>query len=338
MIKPRPSPPEYFVSTESSGGSIIFPPNPNELKRGKNSLARSKQLTRIVNNRIEKIREDFIWGFALGCLAPILYGLGLAIARKYYFSYCDPWLVAGMYDLAAGFILAAISVFLDGTTRLSSKQWALFLLGIAGGGVIAPAILFIGVGKEGTASAFFVNLQPIFTAIFARLLFKERINYIGLSLICSGGFILGWSSNIGNVLQFGSVALLWALMFSLSRIASVRVQPIRLGAIKTLVCGLFNFCLASSLTGAKLPPLALAIQIILTGFLCSGGSFVFFSYALKRVGASLAGAFYTLAPLSAIIFSVLFGEPIKNQPQLIVASLFMFVGVFFLYKKRSIPF
>ena len=95
--------------------------------------------------------------------------------------------------------------------------------------------------------------------------------------------------------------------------------------IKSLAAGATNFLIAISL-GADLPNLLLFSGAAALGFICYGLSIVCFILALRWLGASRTGAYFSAAPFVGAFIAVgLFKDPISMR--LRAAAMLMGFGI-----------
>jgi drug/metabolite transporter (DMT)-like permease len=98
-----------------------------------------------------------------------------------------------------------------------------------------------------------------------------------------------------------------------------------IACIKGMSAGVTNLVLAFVM-GAALPPAASISAAMAVGFLAYGVSLALFVVALRHLGASRTGAYFSTAPfVGALISIALFAEPVTWQ--LGVASALMGLGV-----------
>jgi hypothetical protein len=96
--------------------------------------------------------------------------------------------------------------------------------------------------------------------------------------------------------------------------------------IKSLAAGSTNLVIAMSL-GAHLPHINLLLQASVLGFVCYGLSIVCFILALRFLGASRTGAYFSSAPfVGAFVAIGIFSEPITKK--LLFAAAFMVSGIY----------
>src|SRR5436190_89077 len=116
---------------------------------------------------------------ALGAAA--LFGLSVP-AGKTLLAVTDPWLLAGLLYLGSGVSLSAYRLaqrFLLGRhgseARLGRTDWPWLAAAIVTGGVIAPVLLMFGLSRAAAAeAALMLNLEGVFTAIVAWVVFRKH--------------------------------------------------------------------------------------------------------------------------------------------------------------------
>ena len=120
-------------------------------------------------------------GFALGAAA--LFGIS-APAGKALLAVADPWLLAGLLYLGSGVSrggyraargLRGWSSAREATLGRHDSPW----LGaaIVTGGVIAPVLLMFGLSRVSAAEAsLLLNLEGVFTAVVAWVVFREHVD------------------------------------------------------------------------------------------------------------------------------------------------------------------
>jgi len=121
------------------------------------------------------------------------------------------------------------------------------------GGIIAPALLMLGLARADAADAsLLLNLEVVFTAVLAWLVFKEPANsrvVLGLVAILAGGLILVWPARFATERSLPALSLIvsaclcWALDNNLTRKVSASDARV-LAAIKGLIGRRYNTVLA----------------------------------------------------------------------------------------------
>jgi drug/metabolite transporter (DMT)-like permease len=203
---------------------------------------------------------------------------------------------------------------------------------VISGGVIGPALLMFGlVATAASAASLLLNLEGVFTALFAWFAFRENFDrrvMFGMFLIVCGGVILGWQPG-GPVMTWPAIAvvgacLCWALDNNLTRKISSG-DAVEIAGIKGLTAGAVNISAAMAF-GAVLPAPGLACAAALVGLLGYGVSLALFVVALRHLGAARTGAYFSTAPfIGAALSFALLGE--APDAWFWTASVLMAAGV-----------
>jgi uncharacterized membrane protein len=151
-----------------------------------------------------------------------------------------------------------------------------------------------------------------------------------MALIVAGGIALSWQSGeagrgdwIGPAAIMGA-CLCWAIDNNLTRKVSAS-DALFIASAKGLVAGAVNLGLALVL-GQALPAWPLAGMTMGVGLLGYGLSLVFFVRALRELGTSRTGAYFSTAPfVGAAVSIALLGEP--TPPPFWIAAVLMGIGV-----------
>ena len=90
----------------------------------------------------------------------------------------SPWLLAGLLYLGSGIGLALVRVIRDGGWKpsgLRRQEWPWLLGAIAFGGILGPVALMFGLRvTSGSTASLLLNLEAVFTALLAWVVFKEN--------------------------------------------------------------------------------------------------------------------------------------------------------------------
>lgn len=164
-----------------------------------------------------------------------------------------------------------------------------------------------------------LNLEAVLTAVLAWVVFRENADrriVLGMALIVAGGVALVWQTAAGSrgslmgALAVTAACLCWAIDNNLTRKISAS-DAVFIAATKGLVAGTTNLALALTLGAAPPPALTLATAM-LVGFVGYGVSLVLFVLALRGLGASRTGAYFSTAPfIGAAIAIAFFHEPMS---------------------------
>jgi drug/metabolite transporter (DMT)-like permease len=258
-------------------------------------------------------------GVIAALVSAVLFGVTTPIAKGL-LSGTQPLLIAGLLYLGSGIGVTALRLIQDrgwSATGLRHGDWPWLALTTLVGGIIAPALLMLGLVRADAADAsLLLNLEVVFTAVLAWLVFKEPANWrvvLGLVAILAGGLILVWPERFATARSLPALSfivaacLCWALDNNLTRKVSASDARV-LAAIKGLIAGVTNTLLAF-LLGAALPPLPHVLATLLIGFLGYGLSLVLFIVALRQLGAARTGAYFATAPfIGAAAAMLLYGQ------------------------------
>src|ERR1700722_4070115 len=216
-------------------------------------------------------------GVIAALASAVLFGVTTPLAKQLLAS-AHPLLIAGLLYLGSGVGVSLLRIIQERgwpATGLRRGDWPWLALTTVVGGIIAPALLMLGLARADAADAsLLLNLEVVFTAVLAWLVFKEPANsrvVLGLVAILAGGLILVWPARFATERSLPALSLIvaaclcWALDNNLTRKVSASDARV-LAAIKGLVAGVTNTALAFAL-GATLPALSHVVATLLIGFL-----------------------------------------------------------------------
>lgn len=245
--------------------------------------------------------------------------------------------LAGLLYLGSGVGLAATRLLRDRGWRpsgLSRADWPWFAGAIGFGGVLGPVLLVWGLTRTGAGVAsLLLNLEAVLTAVLAWVVFQEHADrriILGMALIVAGGIALSWpgggsaASDWSGPLAILGACLCWSIDNNLTRKVAAS-DALFIAGIKGLAAGAVNLGLAFAL-GHSLPAWSLAGTTMLVGWLGYGVSLVLFVRALRELGTSRTGAYFSIAPFVGAALSIaLLGEP--TPPPFWLAAILMGIGV-----------
>jgi drug/metabolite transporter (DMT)-like permease len=285
-------------------------------------------------------------GVAPALLAAVLFGASTPLA-KLLVGQLTPVLLAGLLYAGSGLGLCLMlsarrwrgrndlpAAMQDRRAASLGKADLGWLAGaILAGGVAGPLLLLAGLRSfPASNAALLLNLEGVFTALFAWFVFHENFDrriLLGMAAIVAAGLILSWESGAGLVLAPGALAiagacLCWALDNNLTRKIAAS-DAVQIAACKGVAAGAFNLVLAM-LLGASWPPLSTALAAGLLGFCGYGASLVLFVLALRQLGSARTGAYFSIAPFAgAAIAIILLHE--TTGPRFWVAGGLMALGL-----------
>jgi drug/metabolite transporter (DMT)-like permease len=259
-------------------------------------------------------------GVGSALLAALFFGAGTPLA-KILLGEIPPVLLAGLLYLGSGLGLTALRPvrrWRAGTTAGLTMRDIPWLAGaVCFGGILGPVLLMVGLQRTpASAAALLLNLEVVFTALLAWLVFKENFDRriaLGMALIVAGGLVLSWPGTSGPVLPAGALAvagacLCWAIDNNLTQKVST-ADPLLLASLKGLVAGVVNTALG--LVHADVPPAGAAGGAMMLGLVSYGLSLTLFVVALRHLGTARTGAYFSLAPfMGAAVAVMLLHEPL----------------------------
>jgi drug/metabolite transporter (DMT)-like permease len=279
-----------------------------------------------------------VTGPVLALSAAFLFGLG-APAAKLLVGAVDPWLLAGLLYLGSGIGLGLIRVVLRVLGRRSREAGLTagdvpWLLGaIVAGGIVGPVLLMSALARgPASEAALVLNLEGVFTALIAWVVFREHCHVrivVGMVAITAGACVLTWNPGEGGGFDWSSLlvvaaCLAWAIDNNLTRGIS-GADAVQITALKGLVAGSVNTLIALG-RGAPWPPTAAVLGAGAVGLAGYGTSLVLFVLALRHLGTSRTGAYFSSAPFIGAVIAVLaLGESVT--PGLVIAAGLMAAGV-----------
>ena len=277
-------------------------------------------------------------GITFALLAALLFGASTPFA-KLLLDGTNPWVLAGILYFGSGvglLILTAIKSISSGKApQLLSKKDFLWLMGATVfGGILGPVLLMTGLNAAPAAStSLLLNLEGVLTSVIAWVVFKEHYDrriVLGMIAIVIGGLILSWPAGENIAMTASSLfivgaCLCWGIDNNLTRNVSAN-DAILITTIKSLVAGSTNLALAFILR-KELPDFTHIISGAVLGFFGYGLSIVCFVLALRGIGTSRTGAYFSSAPFAGALLSLIIFKEIPTI-QLVIASLFMGWGVY----------
>jgi len=275
-------------------------------------------------------------GTLAALIAAALFGASAPFAKRLLVG-SSPQTLAGLLYVGSGVGLLVLRSLRLATLRseksLQRKDLPWLAGAILAGGGLAPVLLMNGLQRTpASAASLLLNLEAVFTAALAWLLFRERFASrvaLGMVAILAGSGILSVqgradTSGIMGPLLVAAACLAWAVDNNLTQRISAS-DPLQITMLKGLVAGSVNLGLASILHSAWPSPLHVTLAVVL-GFLGYGVSLVLFVFSLRAVGTTRTIAVFSVAPFIGTVVSVIaFGDPVT--PSLVVAGTLMAVGV-----------
>lgn len=251
-------------------------------------------------------------------LSATLFGISSPLA-KLLVKDISPVAMAGLLYLGAFIGLAIYSLIRkiwvannSRTVPLEKRDFPWLIGAISAGGIAAPISLMFGLRMiSGFSTSLFLNLEGIATAIIAIFFFHENAGKrLWLALICmtAAGVLLSWNTeqnqfNIAGPLLVTLACIAWGVDNNLTRHISEK-DPTQIVLLKGLIAGAVSLSLAFLLGKGFAFKINILLSLLLGAF-SYGLSLVFFIQALKGLGASRTGVFYSFGPFIGAIASII---------------------------------
>eukprot|EP01035_Chromulina_nebulosa_P001654 gene1654-2233_t len=202
------------------------------------------------------------------------------------------------------------------------------------GAVLGPVALAWGLQHTSGASAsLMLTLEALFTALLARLLYREtlglRVRWALVMMLAGGGALVLDQGTAGTVQLLGLLAVLaataaWGVDNTLSRALADR-DPGQVVLGKALLGATASLALALSLA-EPWPTWPAALGLLAVGATGYGLSLRFYLLAQRVFGATRTGSVFSLAPFIGALGALLLGERLPSGLMLL-GGLLMLAGV-----------
>jgi drug/metabolite transporter (DMT)-like permease len=183
------------------------------------------------------------------------------------------------------------------------------------------------------------NTEGICTAIIAVITFRENAGRnLWLALLCMtvAGVILSWDPSQSKFYIFGPLLIVlatfrWGIDNNLTRQISEK-NPIQITWVKGLVAGLISLLIALIL-GMRITLSVTILYALIPGAFSYGISLVFYIKALRGLGSSRTGTFFSMGTFIGALVSLLI---FRNQTEwlMLPAFLFMAIGIWLIVGER----
>lgn len=252
-------------------------------------------------------------------ISAALFGLSAPLA-KLLLGDISPIALAGLLYIGAflGLFLYSFvgskppTVRAETSSRLERRDIPWLTGAIVSGGVVAPVSMMMGLNLvSGFSASLLLNLEGLCTFIIAVFIFRENAGkriWLALLFMTAAGVFLSWDPSQGKFNVLGPLLILlatvcWGIDNNLTRQISDK-DPVQITWIKGLIAGAISLSIALAL-GLKIRFDLAALYALLLGSLSYGFSMVFFIKALKGLGSSRTGAFFSMGPFIGAIISIL---------------------------------
>jgi drug/metabolite transporter (DMT)-like permease len=255
----------------------------------------------------------------LWCLtSAVLFGAATP-AAKILLGQAGPLTLAGLLYLGAGLTMLAPAIRArDHASRWDFANAALVTGAVVCGGLVAPAVLLVGLSLAPAASvALWLNLEVVGTAVLAWLFFREHLGALGwlaVALVVLAGGVLAGPSGSGTPMAALLVAiacLFWALDNNLTALVD-RFTPAQVVVAKGFAAGAVNLGLGLRFEGG-LPDARGVVAALLVGALGYGVSLALYIRGAQHLGAARSQMLFAMAPFVGTILAwTILGEHVHG--------------------------
>ena len=261
--------------------------------------------------------------------AAAAFGVTVPLVQRFG-RHAGPWLTAAL--LYAGAVLVSGYSRAKSDARLARHAGRIVLIAVLGAAV-APALLAMGLRRmDGASASLLLAFEASFTALFARILYRETISrrvLVALALTFAGGVVLVRPDlgvprlAVGSLLVLAAV-LCWAADSAIMR--PLAVFPVaRVVRAKSLV-GVCVSLLVSVALRESVPGVRDGAALALCGALGYGITLRLYLVAQRNVGAARTASVFSIAPFFGAIVALALGQR-ASLPTLGLAGALLALGV-----------
>ncbi len=246
------------------------------------------------------------------------------IAGKLASPFTSPSILGFMRLSVASIFLIIVISKRGGLPKLNKKQFfGVAVLGLTGS-VMYNFFMQLGLDTVSATRASLISATtPLYVTLGALTIFKERltklqllgviITSIGAALIVTNGnFSLGTALTFGDLAVFAGM-LSWAIYTLAGKVVLREVEPLAATTWSAIIA-LFMFAplaIYEYNTQVVSFPIEVFGAALYLGIFGTGLAFVWFSDAIKVLGAARASVFLNFEPLSAVILAgIILGESV----------------------------
>lgn len=276
---------------------------------------------------------------------------GTFVAGRIVAAEAGPFSAAFLRFLIASTVLLGFVIHTEGRLPQIGRLEVLPVIALGLTGVFFYNAFFFSGLKVITAgrASLIIATNPVFIALFASLLFKEQmgtlkalgicISVLGAAIVISRGNLSDLFSGqigTGELFIFGCVAS-WVTYSLVGKIVMKRLAPL---IAVTYSCAIGTACLAfpayyeGVLTNMPHYSSGTWLSLLYLGLLGSAVGFIWYYQGIKVIGASRAGVFINIVPVSAIILAALILHEAVDA-SLVVGVVFVSAGVYCTNRTRQ---
>jgi drug/metabolite transporter (DMT)-like permease len=272
-------------------------------------------------------------GGLLALLAAVLFGVSTPLVQLFGRG-LGAFTTAALLYAGAAAIGALLKRRVDREARIVRGDLLRLLAVAAFGAVIGPVALAWGLQHtSATSASLMLTLEVIFTALFARLLYRETVDArvsVAMAMLMAGGAVLVHDQGRGGGGQLlGMLAVLlataaWGLDNTLSRVLAER-DPGQVVLFKA-VLGTCATTVLALVAAEPLPSVTAGLGLLAVGASGYGLSLRFYLLAQRAFGAARTGSVFAFAPFIGALLAFGLGDRSASWA-MAAGGLLMLVGI-----------
>lgn len=281
-----------------------------------------------------------MFAIVLAVLSAMLFA-GAAPAGKVMLASLPPFQLAGLLYLGAALGVAPLivkSAVAREPWLFSVKTFKRLAIALIFGGVLAPVFLLLGLKAASASSvSMWLTLEAVFTAVIARLVFREHLGKIGwLSVLMTTGaaVLLCLQEGVSGLLA-GCLSALACLCWGIDNNSTAiidGISPARITFLKGLAAGGTNFLIGMICEPHSLTAVPVA-QALLVGASAYGLSLTLYITAAQQLGATRSQMIFATAPFFGVLFSAIFLNE-ALMPVQVIAGAVMGLAIYLLMRDQ----
>jgi drug/metabolite transporter (DMT)-like permease len=280
--------------------------------------------------------------------ANIIYGLNYSIAKAVMPHHIKPFALVTVRSVSTALLFWLTSLFLP-KEPVRGKD-LLFLFGVSFFGVVINQTLFL-VGLDMTSpinSSIILSTNPIFAFVFAALILKEKITFLG-----GTGLAIGFTGVMMLILQHGAPDLgsttflgdmytlintiSWAFYTVIIKRMLERYHPITVMKW-TFFFGMFTNIPVGynqwSTTDWAAIPLVAWLEIGFVVVCATYLGYLLISFGLRRLSPTVVSIYTYLQPVIAAYLATIMGQDHLSLV-MVISALLIFAGVFVVSRQKN---
>jgi drug/metabolite transporter (DMT)-like permease len=304
-----------------------------------------------LNNRV-------LLGYVSALVTAVLLGFFPSVTKPI-MSYSSPIFFSAIVQMAPIIVFTPLIVVagrrkLTTTSQTTPRRiYWIVLISTLVGAIIGPLAYFFGLRTTQASDATLLqNGEMVFTIVFASIVFREKLNSIGLLalILVAVGLVvvvtnLHFSSTLLNLTDPGHLLILasgvcWGLDNNLITYASTKIDVSRFIQIRGVISGPILLVIAYFLSalpsfGSGNSVYSELLYIVFVGILLFGGALYFNFLALKELGAIRTTLIFPISSIFGLFAAYVLLNEVISIYQIVSVGV-IFLGIFLLMRTGSV--